>query len=649
MIDCCRRDAVRIAAFGVCCALAHVAHAQDAVADDVRHFARLVTPLTGQEVIGKKPRIHVAIGVPYAAGSLYVTLDGIDITSQVVAATDGLTYSPRQPLPGGQHVLSVSLRTQDQLDLREDFSFGSRHTRSLQQFASGVRAGADAENLLDHREQQFASNDYRLQGEMLYQLQAAQERWQAAVNTNLWYINQKLPVFPPQRERLDLASYLISGSRRGTSLGLGAELGDVRVLGTPRTFSTLARRGTNLGFEYRNLALTGFAVSSEQLFGFRGGTGIGTDPDSNIYGFTAGAGFLNNRLHLRAVHSQGGEPIRSYGFFSDSGASQGRVTGYVLRAQPWPSLNVEAEYDQSQFDADPSDQFASRSDDAYGLRVSGQKNVFNYQLGYEHLGADYRVIGGYVPSDQENVAASGGLQLGRHSFNGTARHQRDNVDEDPARSRRQNAEWQLTYGLFASNRWFLSADYRDSHVTSSSDPFGFSAQDLTTRSAAGRARYTSGRWSAGFEAAVSEQDDATSDFGDSKVVTFAFTPGYQSTSFSIVPYVGHNITTFGGSGLEQEQTNLSLMLNGQLWHERIAYSATASLYGQKYSDGSFDSRTGSTDLRLSYRFRRPANQPPLGTLNLRLSRSDSRERTSGTESQDWSLWLTATFSPQFSF
>jgi hypothetical protein len=639
----------RVAAFWVCCVLAYAAHAQDPAGGDVRHFARLLTPLAGQEVIGKKPRIHVAIGVPYTPGSLYVALDGMDITSQVVAAADGLTYSPQQPLPGGQHVLSVSLRTQDQLDLREDLSFSTRHTRSLQQFAGGVRAGAEAENLLDHHESVFAQNDYRVQGEVVYALQAAQQQWQAAVNTNLWYLNQKLPVFPPQRERLDLASYLISANRRGTNHTLGAELGDVRVLGTPRTIGTLSRRGANLGFEYRNLALTGFAVSSPQLFGFRGGTGIGTDPDSNIYGFTAGAGFLGNRLHLRAVHSQGGEPIQSYGFFADNGASHGRVTGYVLTAQPWPSLNVEAEYDQSQFDANSLDQAAARSDDAYGVRVAGQKNAFNYQLAYERLGPDYRVVGGYVPSDQENVAASGGVQLARHSFTAMARHQRDNVDEDPTRSRRQNAEWQLTYGLFASNRWFLSADYRDSRVTSSLDPFGFSGQDLTTRSAAGRARYTSGRWSAGFEAAVSEQNDATSDFGDSKVVTLAFTPAYQSTSFSIVPYIGHNTTTFGGSGLEQDQTNISLMLNGQLWHERVAYSATASLYGQKNSDGSFDSRTGSTDLRLSYRFRRLADQPPLGTVNLRLSRLNSRERASGTESRDWSLWLTATFSPQFSF
>lgn len=630
---------------GACAAVCVTAVAQEAE----QEFVRMTAPVAGREIVAKKPAIRVAFEVPIDPATVHVLLDGMDVTSLVERTDGGLAFAPRHVLPGGEHVLQVQARTLDGLDLLREFHFGTRHSPAFTELASRLQMGLEAEGLAARRDVPQSDPSYRSQGEIQYRLQAARNDWDSSFESNLWYLNQKLEVFPPQHEGLELASYRLHAGARGETYGLSADIGDVQILGSNRTLGSLARRGATLGFDYRNLAFGGFAVNSQQAFGFRGGSGIGTDPDMNVYGFSTGIGFFDERLRLRALHARGGEPGSSFGLFTAQGSTRGRVTGYVLNARPLPSIELEAEYDQSDFDANANDDVASRGDEAYALRVAGQKNAFNFQLAYEHLGPGYAVVASPVQRDQENVAASGGFQLAKHSVSATALHQQDNVDEDPERSRLANREWALDYNYVASERWLLGAGYRDSRVASSREPAGFSAQEVLTSALTGRAQLSRHPWYVGFELALSDQDDRFIDANDSKVETRTFSPSYQTERLSITPLFATNTTTFRSTGVELEQRNVSLMLNGQLAEQRFGYGLTFAYYDQDSSDDSLDADTRSAELRLSYRMRRLHEQGARATFNVRTTYLQRRDRIFAADTKDWTVWLTVNVNPQFAF
>jgi hypothetical protein len=612
-------------------------------------FFALTAPIAGRSSVAKKPIVRVSFVVPVEPASVRVLLDGMDVSSLIELSGDGLSYAPREVLPGGDHLLAVQARTADGLDVSREFRFATRHSTSFTNLASNARLGLEVEGLAAQRDTRAPDPSYRMQGDMAYGLQATRGNWESGIETNLWYLNQKLPVGNPPREGLDLASYRLRAANRGERYGFSVDVGDVQVLGTDRTLGSLSRRGTQLGAQFGDAAFGAFAVNSQQVFGFRGGTGFGTDADRNVYGFTSGIGLFDDRLRFSAVHARGGEPGSSFGLFVAQGARRGRVTGYQMTARPVPSLQIEAEFDQSQLDENVADDIAAAEDEAYALRLSGQRRVFNYQVAYEHLGPRYGVIANSVQRDRENVLASGAIQLSKHSLSATALQQHDNVDSDPTRSRLTNREAALEYGFIANERWLFGAGYRSSQVGSSREPVGFGAQDIETSGFTGRAQYSSHPWHVAFEIATSDQDDRFLDANDSRVVSRSLTPAWQSPNLSIVPQFSTTTTTFRGSGSELVQRTLGLMLDGRLSNDRFGYGVTLVTSAQSTSDGLQDVDTGSVDLRLSYHLRRLHETRPRATFNLRSTHLSRRDHVFGTDVRDWTIWLTVSVNPQFSF
>jgi len=609
----------------------------------------LTAPPTGAELVGKKPELRVSVRIPYDTASLLVLLDGVDVTGLVEVDPNGFRYTPRTVLPGGTHVLAVHVTARDGQALSRELRFATRHTEGFSELTSTVQLGFEGERLADRRESPAPAPTYRAEGDVLYGLRAARRPWESSIDANLWFQNQKLPVFEPPREGLDLASLSLQTRRSGERHAFHAELGDVAIVGTSRSIATLARRGAQLGVDYRAVSFGGFAVNARQLFGFTGGTGIGTDPESNIYGVTTGFGLLDDKLRFSAIHARGGEPGSSFGLFTASGPTRGHVTGYALTANPLPLVAVEAELDVSHFDADASDAAPPQTDEAYALRVSGRRNTFNYQLAYEHHGPDYAVIASAVNRDRESLAASGGVTLAKHTLAVTALRQHDNVDGNHARPRLGHREGALDYGYVLGERWVFGAGYRDSLVASSREPLGFGAQEVATKGATGRVQYARQPWLVGIDVTRSEQDDALFDAGDSVVLTRSISPTYQTPRLSVVPMLSVSTTTFGAGGAALEQRNLSLMLNGETEQRRFGYGLSLSVYEQRSSDAAFATDTHSAELRLSYRLRHRALERPRGDVSLRATHFESVDRVNGFETRDWSVWLTFSIRPQFEF
>ena len=633
-------------AAGVSCALlCAVAQAQTAA----RGFLRLLAPLPGQEVVAKKPLLRIHVDVPYDRESVLVMLDGADISSLVRTEDKALTYTPTQVLAPGSHTLTVALRAQSGLDLSQEFRFSSRHTQSFAQFANRAQFGAEAEGLLDRRESLQPEQEYNATGDINYGLQVSEGRWDTSFETNLWFLNQKLPVTPPPREGLDLASYRLNTVNRGDAYTLSAGLGDIQINGTNHTLGNLARRGGQLGLTYKSVSVGAFAVNAQQLFGFTGGTGIGTDPDTNVYGVTAGIGFFDDKLRFQTIQAKGGEPGSSFGVFTANIASRGQVSGYLLTGRPSPDLEVQAEYDRSEFDANAADAVGPREDDAYALRATGRRGVFNYQVAYEHLGPDYAVVANPVQSDRESVAASGAVQLASHSLSATVLHQFNNVDETPNLARLTNQEWGVDYGYTVNARWLFGTGYRQSQLTSSLDPIGAIPQETQTTGVTGRVQYVNQPWLVSAEVARQAQDDRFFDGGDSTVWTHAVSSAYQTANFSIAPLFSINTTEFPSTGVELEQRNVSLALNGQAWRERIGYGVVLSYYDQQSSDNVTDSTGQTAEVRVAYRLIKPRDGRAGTAVGLHSLRMDSEDRRNGFRTEDWTVWLTLSAGSLFEF
>lgn len=608
----------------------------------------LTTPAAGSTVVAKKPDVDVAIRVDYEPDSLQVILDDVDVTELVDLEEGGLKYEPPHVLPGGPHVLTVRLRTRDGAELTRELGFSTRHTQNFVELSSAAQLGLEAERLAERKASPGLPPDYRGEGELAYSLHAAEGRWDTRVENDLWFLSQRMPVFEPPREGLDLASFSVTTARRGERHELSAAVGDVRVTGTDYSLSSLSRRGATFGFDYGPAFMGAFAVSARQLFGFNGGLGAGTDPSSNIYGITTGLDLLDDKLRVDAIHARGGEPSGSFGMFAAHGGTRGDVTGISLTARPSTALEVQLEHDTSRFDADTSDGRAARRDKAQALRLAGRKSVFNYQLAYERIGPEYAVVATPVPNDRRNVAASGGFTLTRHSLSMTALHQHDNLAGDPARVRLGNREASLEYGYVASERWAFGVGYRDSQISSSDEPVGMDSYDVRTTNVTGRLQYTRQPWAIGFDVGRSNQDDAYFDAADSEVTSVSLSPSYQTPHFNISALMSVASTATAGTRPELEQRSVSLMLNGHAADERIGYGLVFSHYGEE-SLNSRDADTRSTELRVSYRFRRRESEQPLGALSLRATRLRTIDRIGGTELEDWAVWLTVSITPRFAF
>jgi hypothetical protein len=575
-------------------------HAQSEEAIDTH--VSLVAPDQEYMNIGKKPVIQARIDVPFSPENLYVILDDYDVSDLIEITDVGFQFRPFYVLLSGPHTLTVYVFTDDGQEIQQDFTFWTQHYDKVEEAYSSNEVTAVYEGVIKKSDEvgDVVPNN-RIEANLSSDNKIRNKGWEFGFTTNLRYLEQDLPVIFPDEKGISLANYLFHAAYSGEAWQFLTEVGDVQVNETQFTVSGLARRGGKTSLYYKDFGVNAFVVKSEQLFGFKGGTGIGDSEEDHIFGGSFDAGLFSNTLRFKTIYVTGGEEGSSFGIATVGGNREGDVLGFLLTADPFDQkFQLEGEVDFSDFDADSSDAFPSETDHAYKIRTFGFTGNYAYEAFYEYRGPDYEVIGNLgLQKDREGITVLTSASYPIHVFNLSLSRYNDNVEEDPLFAQITDYQGMIDYSFNKFPSLPIGATYEKSVQESSKEPASTLPLKIDTDRVSGRINYVSGSWNLGFQASHSMIDDRTDTANDSTVTTYMVTPAYFAEHFSITPNFAFNTTHFDLTGTTTDTFTTNLDLRGDIF-ERILFEFAGTFNRIKSSDDFIDLDTISAIARVDY-------------------------------------------------
>lgn len=583
---------------------------------------QLIMPEEGAINIGKKARIKCAIKTPFDPQKLLVLLDGIDISGILDITPDGFEHKSITLLPPGEHTLSVSITTQDGQELKREFKFSTRHSKPFEEVYSSNEITTIAEKKAVRSGDTVTTPSWKVESNLASESKIKMKEWEFIAKSNLRYFDQNLPVTPPPDKGFGLANYLFQTKYTGERITFLAETGDVTIDETPYTVTGLARRGGQLVFQSKDLhlQLRAFDVKSEQLFGFKGGLGLGTTPNDHIFGASAEVGIFSDKLRFRTIYVRGGEsgeslgtstetPIvdpegtLSYGISSTTNVRKGDVLGFLMTSDFFDrKLVTEAELGFSRFDPDISDEFRAKRDKAFRVKAGGTISDYTYEALYEYIGRDYEVIGnpGLLKDTQGYALKAGGTFFKVHWLNLAFSQYHDNVRKDDLYPRTQTTQGTLDYTFSKFENLPISLSYQRSMLKAKDKPINTPPTSTNTDTVTGRVNYKKGPWDFGFSASYSFQNDKTDVDYDTTTVTYTFTPTFTLDYLSICPSFSFNRSLVHPTGVHTNTYTATLDLRGDMFKKRITYGLGGTYTVVRSSDGLSKQYTQNANFNVYY-------------------------------------------------
>jgi len=582
-----------------------VARAEDqpqTTANIQKDIIRAVTPSENAVVIGKKPDIKIEFLEPITSNSLVVILDGADITQLLLITDKGFEFTPVMVLPAGSHNLSISATDKEGRQLQKNISFSTRHTITFEEAYSSNEASVIYETILSEPDKFPNIPDSKVEGNLSSNSKIKEKEWEFTFNTNVRYLDQNLPVMVPMQKGFEVANWIFNSSYTKDNLRLKASIGDVQVNETQYTAYGLARKGGVFSFQYDTVQLSTFSVQSQQFYGLKG-IGIEGSLDDHIIGASGGIALFDRKMEFKAVYVTGGDPGgSSYGISTSAGAARGDVFGFLLTSDFLGNkLKTEFETDFSRYDPDTSDEFRSKNDNAYKLKLSGNLDAYNYEALYEYIGRDYAVVGNQmIQRDKQGVSLRGGANLGVHNINIMFTRYNDNVKGDDLFPRIVNYQGNLDYSFNGIPNLPMGINYQKSVQDSSREPSGSYNISMHTDTVSGRINHTIDKLNLGFQTSYSMMNDKTSSNNDTTTVTCSFTPSYTLQDISVSSGFSFNQSQYHRTDLMTDTYTINLDVRTKFFKERGSFDIGSTYNIVKTNDGSVDNRNLNTNFRLAY-------------------------------------------------
>ena len=583
---------------------------------------QLLMPEEGGMNIAKKARIKCAIKTPFDSQKLLVLLDGTDISGILDITPEGFEHKATALLTAGEHTLSVTITTQDGQELKREFKFSTRHSKPFEEVYSSNEITTIAEKKVVKTGDTVTSPSWKVESNLASESKIKMKEWELNFKTNLRYFDQNMAVTPPPDKGFGLANYLFQAKYNGEKINFLAETGDVTIDETPYTVTGLARRGGNLVFESKdlNLKLRTFDVKSEQVFGFHGGTGLGTTPNDHIMGASADWGIISDKLRFRTIYVRGGESGNStgtstttptvtpeepppYGTSSTTNKRKGDVLGFLLTSDFFDKkLVTEAELDFSRFDSDTSDEFRAKRDKAYRVKAGGTIKDYTYEALYEYIGRDYEVIGnpGLQKDKEGYTLKAGGNFFKIHQLNLSFTQYHDNVKNDDLYARAYTTQGTLDYTFSKFENLPIVLSYQRSMLRTKDEPIDTPHTRTDTDTVMGKVNYIKKPWDLGFQVSYSFQNDRTDIENDTTTVTYTFTPTYILDYFSICPSFSFNRSLTHPTGVHSNTYTATLDLKGDLFKKRVTYGLGGTYTVLRASDGTSKQYTQNSNFSVYY-------------------------------------------------
>ncbi|MFB3884116.1 MAG: hypothetical protein ACE144_02740 [Thermodesulfobacteriota bacterium] len=582
------------------------AYAQPEAASD--RLIELINPLQGAQSIAKKPVIKCSIRIPFDPHKLFVLLDGIDISGILEITREGFEYKPVVALPSGNHTLNVTALTPDGKELKQDFTFSTRHSEKLEEVYSNNEITTLYEKLLGQSDEAMNQPSWKDESNLSSESKLKEKEWEFSFKTNVRHLDQNLPPIPPLEKGFSVADYLVQGKYTGKGFSFLGRTGDVVINETPNTVYGLARRGgdfvfqssqseKDLGFQLRT-----FAVKSEQVFGFNGGMGLETSTDDHIIGGSGTLFLLADKVRFGTIYVTGGEEGDSLGISTTGGKKKGNVLGYFFKTDFFrQKLVTLAELDISRFDPDTRDEFLSERDKAYTFKINGTWDKYNYEALYEYVGPDYEVIGSPgLQKNREGYTLNAGANYQIHIVNLSFSQYNDNVKKNELFPRTYTTQGTVDYTFSKFQSLPVGLSYQKTRLESRSEPAETLPVETDTDTVTGRINYIKGPWNLGFFSSYSIQNDQTTQDNDTTIVTHTLTPMYTTEFLSIAPALSFNRVKTSLTDVHTDTYTSSLDLRGNLFEKRVTYGFGGTYNWIKASDSTTKQDTINTTFNLSY-------------------------------------------------
>jgi len=613
---------------------------------------QLVQPSDNQITLGKKPKISVAFAQPVSSGELFVMLDGIDITQMLVLNPEGFVYHPIGVLEPGAHTLMVSGQTTPGEPFSQEFVFSTRHYESIEKADTHNELTVYGETALRKSDDLQTRPDRKMEANLSSLSQLKEKGFEVSLAANLRYLYQDPKPEPPEKIGTELVDVLLSTAYTRGSFTTRAEGGDTEVVLTENTLPSLRRRGGQLSFGSDKIKVGGFSVDSAQSYGFDNGIGIGNDDTDNIVGGFGDLNLLDNRLSMRMVYSKGGEAGSSFGTtLAEEVPKQGNVVGALVKTDFFEGRMVtEFEYDWSEFDADTTDSLASEADKAYRFRIDGGVGQYTYGAVYKYFGPDYEVIGNqYLEKDREGILLNGGAGFEKHSFSLAYGRFKDNVESDPTLPVIVTHTGTIDYAYFGKDNLPVSLSYQKEIAESSDEPVGIDPIDRQIDMISGNATYIYNAWNFGLQSSYAMENDKTDRNADTTTSTYTLMPQYISERIVVSPNLTYNRSKDHATDIVTESRTFSADIQGNLFHEKLAYGLGGTLDFTETSDNSVDLRTLTYFYNLNYTINRNIWGYVTPVVGIRGEYNETEDRIMDAETEEYLIMLTLSINAPFSF
>lgn len=641
------RRTVRFASVILVLLLAAAAHAGPETSSPASGgtWASLVSPAENGTVVTRKPTIRGRFLREIDPESVVIYVDGTDYTAVAERSATGFEVTAPLPLPSGGHQVAVMARGKDGEALSYAASFTSRHTAAFDEIGSNNRLTATYDAILSEPSSlDRGTSDWKVEANLTSSSVLRSGPWKISLDGVGRYKDQELEIAAPERRGMDLVSYTAKAGYERNGIKAEAAAGDVLVEETPYTLTGLGRKGVTFTGDAGVFAFDLFSVRGDTVYATRGGLSADGGTDRHIRGGSGTIRLFSNRLAVKTVYVDGGEPMSSYNL-STAGGKRGDVLGFRVTSDFFSGrFQTDFEIDFSEFHPDtllPGDR--PLNDHAFRAGVNGTAGIFTYDALFEYVGRDYEVVGNQgLAKNREGGKAGGTVNLGTQSIDLHVSRYNDNVKDDPLLPVNVSWEANLLYGL---NRWPtlpISVGYRFGRQDSDDIPgTPQKTLDKVTHDVNGTVSYTAGIVATSLSGGYSKVDDRTQAGADTSTWNVRLAPAANWPTLSLTPSGAYTETRVGS--LRTETTTLGFDGRSQFFQARVTAEVGGAWVLTRTSDRSQDSRTVNGTFRLAYNpgaFLSGHFVPSVAFRGV-YDRLDDRVNPA-SDRDDWTLFLTLT-------
>lgn len=546
---------------------------------------------------------------------LVLEVDAIDVTAMAFVKDGVMIYTPATPMPYGRRIIRLVEHAPDGSILER--GFWNMEIRQSENF-SEASFNADISLTASQRvgEKNVDTKPDRLQGQGSASLTGvlSNDDWKVDSRASIIYNSQhEQTAYGHQTE---LGEYLITASRQSDELRVGHHA----VPHNNLIMDNFYRRGISgdVGISPLRSTVTGFAMRTDQITGFRDGLGTG-DSRNRVDGVAIQTQPLDKdpeRLSLLFSYLDGEGPSDGINVGGEDITNNGSAWSAAVDSSLYSQqLRLRGEYAGTGYDFDGRDTgYGEENDKAWSLLAqytpspAGDQEIpVNWNIGAEHTytGTLFRSLANpELAADKQMSRLFGGLGRDTWAIETSFAREEDNLDNNrllpTTRTYLGYLNLNITQAEPVSEDSFFSwlgtpyhtiaVSYQDQEETDT--PFGSTRlpTDNRTDNVQWQAAFANTGWDWGMGLGWSRFQDYSDQTPDQRTLLANLNSNFPlGDRISLSPSVQFQTTKDEDSGLKQYSTVLGLLANLVLIPEKLDANLNFSLSENKV--------TNSPDLR----------------------------------------------------